>query len=221
MICSSILAAYYGQNRFGEIACLFLLLLNNLLDYNDFCFVWKRMGLDKVFFVQVPASGALTSLEEMGEDSELLEVVLLPGVCRVLCQNLCLLLLCRSVSLSPLCFGALCRNLCWMLWQTVSPTRLLALCALAHCTRHLYLQYHVWVPSPECLAQGLHNCLFSQTFIYKTRSTQKAQVSARLRVGLWAGFGLGNSKDSFSVFQMQPSFGKCSFRFFSSLSRLL
>ena len=37
------------------------------------------MGLDKVFFVLVPASGALTSLEEMGEDSELLKVVLLPG----------------------------------------------------------------------------------------------------------------------------------------------
>ena len=33
------LAAYDGQNCFGEVACLVLLLLNNLSDYNDFRFV--------------------------------------------------------------------------------------------------------------------------------------------------------------------------------------
>ena len=40
----------------------------------------KHMGLEKVFYILDPASGALTSLEEMGKDHALLEeVVLLPG----------------------------------------------------------------------------------------------------------------------------------------------
>ena len=66
------LAANEGQNRFGEVAGPFLAFLNDFSDYNDFRYVCKKqMGLDKVFYVLDPASGALTTLDSV--DGALLE----------------------------------------------------------------------------------------------------------------------------------------------------
>ena len=63
-ICRSMLAANEGQNRFGEVAGPFLAFLKDFSDYNDFRYVCKKqMGLDKVYYVLDPASGALTSLD--------------------------------------------------------------------------------------------------------------------------------------------------------------
>ena len=66
------LAANEGQNRFGEVAGPFLAFLNDFSDYNDFRYVCKKqMGLDKVFYVLDPASGALMTLDSV--DGALLE----------------------------------------------------------------------------------------------------------------------------------------------------
>ena len=71
-ICRRMLTANEGQNRFGEVAGPFLSFLQDYADYNDFRYVCKKqMGLDKVFYVLDPASGALTTLDAV--DGALLE----------------------------------------------------------------------------------------------------------------------------------------------------
>ena len=63
-----------ARNRFGEVAGPFLSFLQDYADYNDFRYVCKKqMGLDKVFYVLDPASGALTTLDSV--DGALLERV--------------------------------------------------------------------------------------------------------------------------------------------------
>ena len=66
-ICKRMLAANESQNHFGEVAGPFLAFLKDFSNYNDFRYVCKKqMGLDKVFYVLDPASGALTTLGHSG-----------------------------------------------------------------------------------------------------------------------------------------------------------
>ena len=63
-MCKHMLVANEGKNSFGQVAGPFLAFLKDFSDYNDFRYVCKKqMGLDKVYYVLDPASGALTSLD--------------------------------------------------------------------------------------------------------------------------------------------------------------
>ena len=120
-ICRRMLTANEGQNRFGEVAVPFLSFLNLARTFpttptSVLCAsAWDGPRLTKVFYVLDPASGALSSLKEMGEGFVMLKAVRQPASLSAV-VGAAVLLLCWTAARSFLCLSAICQILCLLLF---------------------------------------------------------------------------------------------------------